>query len=472
MSSSCVTNKALNGDHFVNLTPGFSYLLFTHSMLKSFIRQGLAVKSFLFSLLFWRKIPPRQIFQYLYICFKRTFFKLLLPIILDQHSMIEKITNNTFNTEELNLNSTDKIKEKLDFYRSLFGKTHDLNANEFENLKKDIATFFTLKPGIYTEDAPKQLVRISNNNRILKAQGKELSYLTDISQLLAPPTKYCNFGRCNIPNYQVLYCSMNEAGAYWETRPKKGDVITLSHFELKQDAKVICHVIKKEKTKNQIISNQLQQVYYLLEEFFVDVFSILVNRDRPGDYLFSGILSSEMLFYPIVSDLNYEAIIYPSVQKKKYDENFAIRNDLILKRYNLIGVETRFVLDEYENLDPASEEVTTDQIISSFGTNVFDFNSGKILYNEEEANKAFKLFRELQTGTGKQTRFEHEGIPKNILFNLSAKKPIYSLNIKKEKIGRNDRVNVIHQNGVRTDNVKYKYVKDDIEQRKCRVIKY
>jgi hypothetical protein len=386
--------------------------------------------------------------------------------------MIEKVANNKYNTEKLNLNPTDKIKEKLDYYRSLFGKTHDLSPDEFEKLKQDVATFFNLKPGPHTEDAPKRIVRISNNNRILKAQGKELGYLTGISQLLAPPIDYCNFGRCNIPKQQVLYCAMNEAGAYWETRPQHGDVITLSHFELKPEAKVLSHVIKAEKTENPKISHQLQEVYYLLEEFFVDAYSLLVSRDRPGDYLFSATLSSGTLFYPVVADNNFEAIIYPSVQKKKYGENFAIRNDLIFEKYNLIGVETRFILDEYSNLDPAIEEVTTDQLIGSFGTTEFDFENGKILYKVDEAEKLFKLFRELQTGKGEQVRYEHPGIPKNIAFNLSPKKNTALQTNVKGNIGRNERINVVYQNGIRKDNVKFKIVEDDVSSGKCRIVKY
>ncbi|MBK9425513.1 MAG: hypothetical protein IPN54_15500 [Bacteroidetes bacterium] len=145
---------------------------------------------------------------------------------------------------------------------------------------------------------------------------KELSYLTDISQLLAPPIEYCGFGRCNISNQQVLYCATSEAGAYWEIKPKHGDVITLSHFELKPGSKVNSLVIMKDKTKNPKIQHQLQEVYYHLEDFFVDAYSLEVDRSRPRDYLFSALLSSKQLFYPVVSDKNFEAIIYPSVQKK------------------------------------------------------------------------------------------------------------------------------------------------------------
>ncbi len=388
--------------------------------------------------------------------------------------MIDKIANNETNQEELNLHPTKDIKEKLDYYRSLFGKVQDLTDNEFENLKKDIAKFFNLKIGGNTQEPPPRLVRISNNNRILAAQGKELSYLTDISQLLAPPIQYCGFGRCNIPNQQVLYCATSEAGAYWETKPKHGDIITLSHYELKPNAKVNSLIIMREKTENPKIQHQLQEVYYLLEDFFVDAYSLEIDRNRPRDYLFSAMLSSEQLFYPVVSDKNFEAIIYPSVQKKKFGENFAIRNELILQRYNLISVETRFILDEYENLDPASDEVTTDQVIGSFGTTEFDFEKGKILYNEK-ADEIFKLFRMMQTGPGKQVRYEHEGIPKNITFNLSPKKEgdvKSKMNRRRSKIGRNERINVVYQNGTRKDNVKYKTVQDDIISGKCKIVQY
>jgi len=386
--------------------------------------------------------------------------------------MIDKIANNETNQEQLNLHPTKDIVEKLNYYRSLFGKVQDLPDAEFENLKKDIAKFFNLKIGGNTQVAPQRLVRISNNNRILASQGKELSYLTDISQLLAPPIQYCGFGRCNIPNQQVLYCATSEAGAYWEIKPKNGDVITLSHFELKSNATVSSLVIMKDKTENPIIKHQLQEVYYHLEDFFVDAYSLEVDRTRPRDYLFSALLSSEQLFYPVVSDKNFEAIIYPSVQKKKFDENFAIRNELMLERYNLIGVETRFILDEYENLDPASYEVTTDQVIGSFGTTEFDFKSGKILYNEK-ADEIFKLFRMMQTGPGKQVRYEHEGIPKNIAFNLSPKKDAsVKVNATRSKIGRNERINIVYQNGTRKDNVKYKTVEDDIISGKCKIAQY
>lgn len=385
--------------------------------------------------------------------------------------MIEKVANNKYNTEKLNLNSIEEIIEKLDYFRTFFGKTHDLTEKEFQDLKLDIKTFFNLKTYSFTKNPPERLVRISNNNRILKAENKELSYLTDISQLLAPPIDFCGFGRCNIPNQQILYCATTEAGAYWETKPKNGDVITLSHFQLKPGAKVNTSIVKKQKTESPKISNELQEVYYLLEDFFIDVYSLEISSDRPRDYLFSSILASEMLFYPIVSNKNIEAILYPSVQKKKFGENLAIRNDILFEKYDLIGVETRFILDEYENLDHTSNEVTTDQVIGSFATTTFDFEKGKIIY-DSQVDKTFGVLRIIQTSPSKQVRFEHEGIPKNITFNLTPK----NLNPKKDyiksKVRRNDKVNVVYQNGSRKDNVKYKTVETEIDEGKCRIVKY
>jgi hypothetical protein len=326
--------------------------------------------------------------------------------------MIEKVANNKYNTEKLNLNSTKEIVEKLEYYRGFFGKLQDLSDEEFNKLQANIHTFFNIKPGSYQDVPPERLVRISINNNILK--GQEVSYLTDISQLLAPPVDLCNYGRCNLPKQQVLYCGINEAEAYWEMKPKKGDVITISHFKLKEGAKINCNLIHKGKTVNPTFENQLQEVFHILEDFFVDVFSLEVAKDRPRDYLFSAELASQFLFYPVPSKDNIEAIIYPSVQKKKFGHNVAILNSIVLEKYDLIGVETRFILDEYEDKKPENYERTTDNVIASFGTKAFDFENGKILY-DPIVDELFPFLRKLQTSPGGQQRFTKD----NITFDLT-----------------------------------------------------
>ena len=382
--------------------------------------------------------------------------------------LIEKINASDSNLEPIRLNPPSLIREKLDYFRSYFNKTHDLDPAEFEKLKKEIAVFFNGKPVSLLEDSPKGFVRISNNNRILAAQGKEPSYLTDISQLLAPPVKYCDFNRCNIPGQQVLYCATTEAAAYWEIKPRNGDIITISHFRLKPNATLKCSVIKTEKTKDPQISHEMHEVFYMLESFFIDVYSLPVSRERVRDYLFSAILSSEQLFYPVTSPQNIEAILYPSVQKKKFGQNIAIRNDIVLDRYELEGIETRFILNEYDNVDPATEDLTTDDLIGSFGTKTFDFEKGKILW-DARVDEVFKLFRNMQTQGWKQTRYETPEKIKRLDFDLSLKDNPARLKPQKG-YERNQKVNVIYQDGLRKDKIKYKFVEDDIREGRCRIV--
>lgn len=330
--------------------------------------------------------------------------------------MIDKIAKNKTNDQYPIFNSISDIKEKLNYYRSFFGKVHDLSDTEFENLRKDISTFFNIKPVHSTKDLPEILVRISINNRILK--GKKVGLLTEVSQLLAPPSEFVDYGRCNILNKQVAYCAINLASAYWETKPQKEDVITISTFKLKEGAKANCSVIKKEKTDNPSISHELQEVYYLLEEFFIEVYSLKVDRNRSRDYIFSAELSSNQLFYPVESEKNIEAIIYPSVQRQKFGHNIALKNELLLKKYDLVSVETVFILDEYESLNPESFEPTADNLIGSLVVQDFDIENNKILYNPN-AESLFDFFRMLQTLNSRQTRYDNLQNIRNLRFDIS-----------------------------------------------------
>jgi hypothetical protein len=86
--------------------------------------------------------------------------------------MIKKIANNKSNTEKLNLNPPHLVKEKLDHYRTLFNKIHDLPADEVVKLIQNIKTFFNIKSVGFTDTPATKLVRISTNNRILASQKK------------------------------------------------------------------------------------------------------------------------------------------------------------------------------------------------------------------------------------------------------------------------------------------------------------
>ena len=69
----------------------------------------------------------------------------------------------------------------------------------------------------------------------------------------------------------------------------------------------------------------------------------------------------------------------------------------------------------------------------------------------------------------------HANTPKNITFNFT---PTNHSTIKETtknnatKLGRNDKINVVYQDGKRLDSIKYKKVSADIENGKCKITKY
>jgi hypothetical protein len=381
--------------------------------------------------------------------------------------MIKKVANNETNQEELYLEPTEKITEKLNYYRSLIPKLPSLNDQEIADLQTDISTFFNIKPVRFNSTLPEYLFRISSNNRILGEEN--LGFLTNVSQLLAPPVQLCNYNRCNLPKQQVLYCATDELTAYWETKPKKGDVITISLFEAKPEATLNTAVLDKEKSNDKNYSHQLLEAFHVLNDFFVEVFTMPVDRDNPKGYLFSAALSSEQLFYPIESDKNIEAIAYPSVQRKMNGYNVALRNDILFKKYDLVNVTTRWIIEEIENIEPSSDERIIDDLISSIIIKEFDIENDRIIYPDGILDK-FVFFRYLQNVPGKQERFK-EPMDAEKFMKLAPLRYPKKPPVKEKKIGRNERVTVMYyNNGPVKKNIKYKLVEEDIKQGRCMLL--
>lgn len=340
----------------------------------------------------------------------------------DENGRIAKIANNRTNQEDIILNPISSIIEKLNWYRSLFGKVQDLSDHDYNSLKKNIVSFFNLKSVVRAENLPRHLIRISHNSSIFKSRGEDISYIKNIKDLLAPPANLAKVNRCNLEGEQVLYCSLDEASAYWEVKPKYGDIITLTRFVLKEGAYSTCSIIVPYPVKPENFGSSMQIVYALIREFFVDVFTLKVDRDRPRDYLFSATLCSDQLYYPVPgnNDDAVEAIIYPSVQRAGYGDNIAIRNDRVLEKYHFVSAETRFILDEFENLDPMVHLPTTDQVMGSFYSYSLNHETGEISYGEK-VDELFGIFKMMQDPKNPQQRIDNgPDIPKNISFNLSS----------------------------------------------------
>lgn len=385
--------------------------------------------------------------------------------------MIKKITKNKDNLGEPELHPIEKIEEKFDYYRESFAKLSSFNQDEIDELKADITSFFTLKSVrlVPEEMLPKQLVRISNNNGVLKNQNKPLGLLTDIDQILAPPKKNCWYNRCSLPEERVIYCATDLITAYWETRPKKGDVITIAVYELKEDAKYNCSIISKEKKSEKKNTSDLGKVFDLIEDFFIEIYTRKVTRTNAQEYLFSAVISSNQLFYPIASKINIEAIIFPSVQRELNGHNIAIKNDLILDYYHLKGVKTAFVTKELLNVNPKEDIQITENILFEPTTIDIDIAKGRINHKAELIQK-FDLLREMQldiiANPETEVRFENP-IDFKIIQNLiiTNRQKIKELNPKD-----NTMITIKHLGNNKVETVEYKKARMNILGGTCEIL--
>jgi hypothetical protein len=97
---------------------------------------------------------------------------------------------------------------------------------------------------------------------------------------------------------------------------------------------------------------------------------------------------------------------------------------------------------------------------------------GKILYNEK-ADEVFETMRMIQISEEKQQRIPNPQNIRNLTFNVSPEGdyPEYR-EPDPVVIGDGERVNVVYQNGERKDAVLFGKVRADVEQKRCRIVRY
>lgn len=323
--------------------------------------------------------------------------KNLCAFLIDAETMSEKLINKIIaDTKKGIFNSSDSIKEKLDYYRQLSKNgLSNLSDVQFEELYKDVNVFFNFHFHAFVDMYPTKLYRISFNKEITQGDGRG-GRLTKLSQLLGPPKDKSKLNRCNLFGESIFYSSIDINTAVLETKPEYMRVITLSEWKLKEGEKLMVNGIFNhpdvlQKSKNakdaydgylkfldQKFPNQVELIDSVIR-FITEEFIKQVPKDKPREYLFSATLSSLSLrIHPI--DVPLDGIFYPSVQRKYSKSNFAIINSLVLNKLDLEAITTFDVMNTHYDIDATTDEGILQVFKAYRRITEFDFNNDRIIY--------------------------------------------------------------------------------------------
>lgn len=265
------------------------------------------------------------------------------------------------------------IRAKLDHYRALSNSgLSKLSAPNFEALREDAFRFFNVIAELRADTYPPRIFRVSFNQGINGAPRKRL---TKISELIGPPVGLtAKYGRASLPGESVFYGALDPITALWETKPKKGDYITLSEWTIRPGERLNVHWIfhpekaNLSKESQEAFSAHLrmqEQLYPLNREVFSELFKFFTEefmkseiKDHP-DYLFSAICGSNIIRPPRPAEgqRQTDAVVYPSVQRALGVSNVAIANDVVLNVLKPIALTIYDVAESYyDTMDPGSGE--------------------------------------------------------------------------------------------------------------------
>lgn len=301
--------------------------------------------------------------------------------------------------------------KNLEILKDFSGKEiEESNANFIINLLDKLLIYF---PYNKHSCSFKYLYRLVINKRIVNNNVR----LTQVVNLKYPPKKELvkKYGRCNLPQQNILYASLSRMTALDEMRPQKGDLITETVWKKKSDKRLTYIPIFANQPTNQPMINpntgeiipglintrtfEINQQFHLaisnypknlrllsikLVQFFADCFSKQVNWTNHFNYLFSAYIADKLLNK--VDKEEIDAIYYPSVADKLNSENMAIKPTSFDDIYEPFGViESVITQDPSQGLGGYHMNMT-------LATTTFDFKSDEIVWNEEKSTEAtFKI---------------------------------------------------------------------------------
>src|SRR6266496_1627871 len=199
---------------------------------------------------------------------------------------------------------------------------------------------------------PARLERLTINKKVPPNTDDRIN---EIKYVRYPYKKYVTkFGRCNVINNPVLYGAFNLLTVFPEMKPETGINVTHSDWQVREIKPLnffpVFFITRLENEPHNSFSLEIKELHErytsrfsdfekkgfdLAMEFFAKCFAKEVGRDNHFDYYLSAYISKRIFDHPT---LNYEGIVYPSVQTRLGLSNMAIRADVFDTKFELVEV--------------------------------------------------------------------------------------------------------------------------------------
>jgi hypothetical protein len=154
-------------------------------------------------------------------------------------------------------------------------------------------------------------------------------------ELSHPPRHLTNFGRVNLKNRPVFYCSDKLSTAILELKPEVGEYFTLAESILSEN---LLLAVLGDCDRYNTVGEQSDN----LKLFYEKITPIITRPIKDQvEYLFTATLADV-----VFSDQKFKGIIYPSYYSKTNSDNFALRTDGLNQKLMFLNGTLMQVVDK------------------------------------------------------------------------------------------------------------------------------
>jgi hypothetical protein len=205
-----------------------------------------------------------------------------------------------------------EFKKILDSFLTTSVDYSDMNKS-FKQMHNCIFEIFKIH---ITETRKVNLEIGSSLFRVRRNQGN--LRFKNPNDLFPPPQHLTNFGRVNLKHCPVYYCSDNSTTSILESKLEEGDYFTLIENSLVK--KIQLAVIGN--CSRYKLPNVLTKKLSVFDERITEVIGKKI--ENADDYLLTATLGNTLM-----SDHNFQGLMYPSVFATEQSDNFALRTNIL-----------------------------------------------------------------------------------------------------------------------------------------------